>query len=132
ISDYNQWFQLFTEKLYDLEYELSEIRYSLDIESFIESRRYEALEVRLNNILNVFRKSFAMFIEDHYPHWLEHGSEQPVLNHSISNLVPVETGKVVFAIFDGMRYDAWKKVVEAYFQSLLVEREVSYGHSLAM
>lgn len=132
ISDYNQWFQLFTEKLYDLEYELSEIRYSLDIESFIESRRYEALEVRLNNILNVFRKSFAMFIEDHYPHWLEHGSEQPVLNHSISNLVPVETGKVVFAIFDGMRYDAWKKVVEPYFQSLLVEREVSYGHSLAM
>lgn len=132
ISSYNQWYQLFTEKLYDLEYELSEIRYRLDTESFIESRRYEALEVRLNNILNVFRKSFAKFIEDHYPHWLEHGSEQPILNHSISNLIPVETGKVVFAIFDGMRYDAWKKVVEPYFQSLLIEREVYNGHSLAM
>lgn len=132
ISDYNQWFQLFTEKLYDLEYELSEIRYSFDTETYIDSRRYEALEVRLNNILNVFKKSFAKYIEDHYPHWFEHGSEQPVLNHNISKLVPVETGKVVFAIFDGMRYDAWKKVVEPYFQSLLVEREVSYGHSLAM
>src|SRR5690606_527049 len=54
ISDYNQWLQLITEKLYDLEYELSEIRYSLDSESFIESKRYEALEVRMNNILNVF------------------------------------------------------------------------------
>lgn len=132
ISEYNQWFKLFTEKLYNLEYELSEIRYSLDTESFIESRRYEALESRLNNILNVFRKSFAKFVEDHYPRWLEHDSEQPVLNHSISNLVPVETDKVVFAIFDGMRYDAWKKVVEPYFQSLLEEREVSYGHSLSM
>lgn len=132
ISEYNQWLQLFTEKLYDLEYELSEIRYSLDTESFIESRRYEALELRLNNILNVFRKSFAKFIEDHYSHWLEHGSEQPVLNHSISNLIPIESDKVVFVIFDGMRYDAWKKVVEPYFQSILYQREVSYGHSLAM
>jgi PglZ domain len=132
ISDYNQWFQLITEKLYDLEYELSEIRYSLDTESFIENKRYEALEIRLNNILNVFRKSFAKFIEDHYQHWVEHGSEQPILNHSISNFVPVDTDKVVFVIFDGMRYDAWKKVVEPYFKSLLVEREVSYGHSLAM
>jgi hypothetical protein len=132
INDYNHWFQLITEKLYDLEYELSEIRYSLDTESFIESKRYEALEIRLNNILNVFRKSFAKFIEDHYQHWLEHGSEQPILNHSISDFVPVDTDKVVFVIFDGMRYDAWKKVVEPYFKSLLVEREVSYGHSLAM
>lgn len=132
ISDYNQWFQLITEKLYDLEYELSEIRYSLDIESFIESKRYEALEIRLNNVLNVFRKSFANFIEDNYKHWLEHGSEQPILNHRISNFIPVKTDKVVFVIFDGMRYDAWKKVVEPYFKSLLVEREVSYGHSLAM
>ncbi|WP_121661844.1 PglZ domain-containing protein [Metabacillus litoralis] len=132
ISDYNQWFQLFTEKLYNLEYELSEIRYTLDTESFIESRRYGALEIRLNNILNVFRKSFAKYIEDHYSHWFDHGSEQPVLNHSVSKLVPVETDKVVFAIFDGMRYDAWKKVVEPYFQSLFGEREVSYGHSLAM
>lgn len=132
ISDYNQWLQLITEKLFDLEYELSEIRYSLDSESFIESKRYEALEVRMNNILNVFRKSFAKFVEDHYKHWVEYGSEQPILNHSISDFIPVKTGKVVFVIFDGMRYDAWKKVVEPYFKSLFKEREVSYGHSLAM
>lgn len=132
ISNYNQWIQIITERLYNLEYELSEIRYSLDTESLIESSRYEALELRLNSILNEFRKSFAQFIETHYSNWIEHGSEQPILNHSISKYVPVESEKTVFIIFDGMRYDAWKNVVKPYFKPLLEDREVSYNYSLAM
>src|SRR5690625_4097669 len=131
-SNYNQWVQLITDKLYDLEYELSEIRYSLDREAFIETSRYEALENRLNNLLNMFRKSFAKFVETHYSSWLEYGSEQPILNHSISNYIPVDTDKTLFIIFDGMRYDAWKKVVEPYFKPMLDKNEVSYRFSMSM
>ncbi|BCB35581.1 PglZ domain-containing protein [Bacillus cereus] len=132
INTYNHWFQIISEKLYDLEYRLSSIRYSLDTESFIESKRYEALEKRLNSTLNIFRKSFAKFIEVNYSDWLRNGSSQPILNNSITNFVPINTDKIVFIIFDGMRYDAWKKVVEPYFNTLLNEREVSYSHSLSM
>jgi PglZ domain len=132
LNTYNQWFQIISEKLYDLEFNYSNIRYSLDSESFIESKRYEALEERLNKTLNVFRKSFAKFIEANYENWLAHGSGQPILNNSISNHVPIDTDKVIFVIFDGMRYDAWKKVVEPYFDSLLSESEVTYNNSLSL
>lgn len=132
ISNYSQWEQLFSDKLYDLEYELSEIRYSLDKESFIETSRYEALENRLNNLLNLFRKPFAKFVESHYSSWIEYGSEQPILNQSISDYIPVDTEKTLFIIFDGMRYDAWRKVVEPYFKTILNKREVSYRFSMSL
>ena len=42
---------------------LSDIRYDLDKESFIEIKRYEGLESRLNSVLNLYRQHFAKFVE---------------------------------------------------------------------
>jgi hypothetical protein len=131
-NTYSQWCQLFSERLYDLEYNLSNIRYELDTESFIDTKRYEALEKRLHNVLNIFRKSFAMFIEENYEKWLEFGAEQPILNKNIPNILPIHSEKICLVIFDGMRYDAWKKVVEPYFRSVMTERDIVYHHTLAM
>lgn len=129
---YSEWISLITEKLYDLEFELSNIRYTLDKESFIEIKRYEGLESRLNTVLNLYRGYFAKFIEKNYSNWLKHPTGQPLLNNQISTKIPISTEKVVLIIFDGMRYDAWKKVVEPYFSSLLNERETTVGISIAM
>ncbi|MFS0876093.1 PglZ domain-containing protein [Solibacillus isronensis] len=129
---FSEWMSLFTEQLYDLEFELSNIRYELDKESFIEPKRYEGLEKRLNRVLNVYRKDFAKFVEKNYDNWLKHPTEQPLLNNRISTKIPIRTEKIILIIFDGMRYDAWKKVVEPYFSNLLNERETIVRNSIAM
>lgn len=129
---YSEWISLITEQLYDLEFELSNIRYDLDMESFIEIKRYEGLENRLNKVLNHYRQGFAKFIEENYKKWLNYPTEQPLLNNQISTKIPISTEKIILIIFDGMRYDAWKKVVEPYFSSLLNERETFVRNSIAM
>ncbi|WP_129723507.1 PglZ domain-containing protein [Xylanivirga thermophila] len=130
---YTDWVKLYRDKLLNLQYLLSKVRFS-DEWNIIEKSRYAALDRRISNILNKYRKSFAEFYIKNYNSWLttEYGPSRPILNNDIEKLIDLKDEKIFIIIFDGMRYDAWDNVVYKYFEDILLSRETRIKSSFSL
>lgn len=130
---HSTWEALYKSHLCNLQYRLSKIKY-LDNQGLIESSRYELIDTRVNRVLNEYRKRFAEFIEKNYELWQEqdYGLSRPILNSDIEGFLNLEYNKIFIIVFDGMRYDAWKNIVEPSFKNILNERNTKYEISYSL
>ncbi|HOL21826.1 MAG TPA: PglZ domain-containing protein, partial [bacterium] len=130
---YTDWVDLYRDKLSNLQYLLSKIRFS-DEWNIIEKGRYAALDRRISNILNKFRKTFAEFYIKNYKSWTssDYGPSRPILSNDIEKIIDLNDDKIFIIIFDGMRYDAWVNVVYKYFKDILLNRETSIKSSFSL
>jgi hypothetical protein len=130
---YTDWVDLYRDKLSNLQYLLSKIRFS-DEWNIIEKGRYAALDRRISNLLNKFRKTFAEFYIKNYKSWIssDYGPSRPILSSDIEKIIDLKDDKIFIIIFDGMRYDAWINVVYKYFKDILLNRETSIKSSFSL
>ena len=130
---YADWVDLYRDKLSNLQYLLSKIKFS-DEWNIIEKGRYAALDRRISNILNKFRKTFAEFYIKNYKSWTssDYGPSRPILSNDIEKIIDLNDDKIFIIIFDGMRYDAWINVVYKYFKDILLNRETSIKSSFSL
>lgn len=130
---YTDWVDLYRDKLSNLQYLLSKVRFS-DEWNVIEKGRYAALDRRISSLLNKYRKTFAEFYIKNYKSWIssDYGPSRPILNSDIEKIIDLKDERVFIIIFDGMRYDAWNNVVYKYFRDILLSRETRLKSSFSL
>jgi hypothetical protein len=131
--DFNDWNQFYKKYLFDLQYRLQEIEH-LDKEGFIDDTRYKGIDDRINILLNIYRKNFALYLKKKYTSWCTsiYNPERPLLNSDIYGQIDFSHEKIFIIIFDGMRLDAFKYIVEKYFEKIFSSRNTQFKVSYSL